>query len=126
VDPYHPAVVRASIGALFTQRLVRASPAELAAWKRQHGVLLVGTSPAATTDYRSVSYQQPLVLCMGWERQGLSPRLQALCDVVVRIPMAGASDSILDHLFLDRSAGAGELGKVDRIAFRHESDVSDE
>ncbi len=31
---------------------------------------------------------------MGGERKGLSPDLLALCDVVVRIPMAGATDSL--------------------------------
>jgi TrmH family RNA methyltransferase len=34
-DPYDPAAVRASMGAVFSQRLVRASREELAAWKRR-------------------------------------------------------------------------------------------
>jgi RNA methyltransferase, TrmH family len=94
IDPYQPAVVRASMGALFAQRLVRTSPAELAAWKQRTGGLLVGTSPGARTDYREVRYEPPLVLCMGWERQGLSRKVYSLCDVMVRIPMVGESDSL--------------------------------
>jgi TrmH family RNA methyltransferase len=94
IDPYHPAVVRASMGALCAQRFVRTTPAALAAWKREHGCVLVGTSPGATTDYRAVKYEPPVVLCMGWERQGLSPGLRALCDVMVRIPMVGDSNSL--------------------------------
>jgi TrmH family RNA methyltransferase len=114
IDPYDPAVLRASMGALFGQRLVRTRPAEFAAWKRDHGCLLVGTSPGAATDYRAVRYDPPVVLCMGWERQGLSPRLQALCDVMVRIPMVGGSDSLnlavasgvmLYEIFNQRRAG---------------------
>jgi TrmH family RNA methyltransferase len=31
---------------------------------------------------------------MGSERRGLSPELQAICDVMVRIPMVGESDSL--------------------------------
>lgn len=93
-DPYDPAAIRATMGALFAQRLVRATWAEFAAWKRRHGCLLVGTSPAGTQDFRVVPYRPPTVLWMGWERQGLSPQQQALCDVMARIPMAGRSDSL--------------------------------
>jgi TrmH family RNA methyltransferase len=93
-DPYHPAAVRATMGALFGQRLVRTTTSELAAWKERHGCLLVGTSPKAAADYQAVQYPAPVVLCMGWERQGLSAGQKALCDVMVRIPMAGRSDSL--------------------------------
>jgi len=94
VDPYDPAAVRASMGALFAQRVVRASVAAFARWKEQHGFLLVGTSPAAETDYHDARYAAPTVLLMGGERKGLSPELQALCDVMVRIPMVGRGDSL--------------------------------
>ena len=93
-DPYHPAAVRATMGAIFAQRFARATPAELLAWKERHGGLLVGTSPHAATDYRAVRYRPPVVLFMGWERQGLSAEQKALCDVLVRIPMVGRSDSL--------------------------------
>jgi TrmH family RNA methyltransferase len=36
----------------------------------------------------------PLVLLMGSERQGLSAEQQAICDLMVRIPMVGQSDSL--------------------------------
>ena len=93
-DPYHPAAVRASLGAIFSQHLIRAGFAEFAAWKERHGWRVVGTSPAATVDYRTLPYQPPVVLLMGSERRGLSPPQQALCDTVVRIPMVGRSDSL--------------------------------
>ena len=82
------------MGALFSQRLVRATWAGFAEWKRRHGCLLVGTSPQVTADYRDVPYRTPTVLWMGWERRGLSPAQQALCDVTARIPMAGRADSL--------------------------------
>lgn len=94
VDPYDPATVCASMGALFAQRFVRTTMAGFARWKEQHPCLLVGTSPSAGTDYQAVVYRAPTVLLMGGERQGLSADLQATCDVVVRIPMVGRSDSL--------------------------------
>jgi RNA methyltransferase, TrmH family len=93
-DPYDPAAVRASLGAIFSQRLVRASFAEFAAWCQLHNVAVVGTAPAAALDYQAVAYQPPLVLLMGSEPRGLSREQQALCDLMVNIPMVGHSDSL--------------------------------
>ena len=93
-DPYDPACVRASMGALFTQRFVRCTPEEFMAWKQKHGCLLVGTSPHAGDDYQKATYPAPVVLFMGSERKGLPPEFQTLCDRMVRIPMIGSSDSL--------------------------------
>jgi TrmH family RNA methyltransferase len=93
-DPYDPAAVRASLGAIFSQRLVRASFAEFAEWTQWQRVALVGTSPTADRDYQAVAYKPPLVLLMGSEPRGLSAEHQALCDTVVTIPMVGHNDSL--------------------------------
>jgi TrmH family RNA methyltransferase len=93
-DPYDPAAVRASMGAVFSQRLVRATVAELAAWKGQHALFLVGTSDKAAADYQALRYPRPTVLFMGSEQKGLTAEEQALCDALVRIPMVGRSDSL--------------------------------
>ena len=93
-DPYDPGAVRASMGAVFAQKLVRASFAEFAAWKRERGAWLVGTSGAAAQDFHAARYPESLVALMGSERQGLGPEALALCDLVVSIPMLGKSDSL--------------------------------
>jgi TrmH family RNA methyltransferase len=93
-DPYDPVAVRASLGAIFCQRLVRASFTEFAEWKQRHRVALVGTSPTAKLDYQAVAYNLPLVLLMGSEPRGLSAERQALCDTLVTIPMVGHNDSL--------------------------------
>ncbi len=94
VDPYDQACVRATMGAVFSQRFVRATEREFREWKARHGCVLVGTSPHAPDDYRAVEYPAPLLLWMGGERQGLSTAQQAACDRVVRIPIVGRSDSL--------------------------------
>ncbi len=94
VDPYDPACVRATMGAIFAQRFVRTSPSEFAAWKQRTGIHLVGTSPHAKHDYRAVTYPPGTILYMGGERKGLSEERQRLCDALVRIPMVGRSDSL--------------------------------
>ncbi len=93
-DPYDPTAIRASMGALFSQVLVKASFEEFAAWKRQRGIPLVGTSGSSTLDYQQTHYPIGLVVLMGSERQGLPASHLQLCDQVVRIPMVGRSDSL--------------------------------
>ena len=94
VDPYHPSALRASMGAVFWQRLVRASFDEFAAWKRARGYPVVGASGEAAHEYRQIVYPAPVVLLMGSERLGLTAQQQAICDQLVRIPMVGTSDSL--------------------------------
>lgn len=94
VDPYDATALRASMGAIFSQRLVKASFADFVQWKQQHNYFVIGTSRTAPHDYRAVTYLPPLVLLMGSERLGLSSEQQAICDTMVKIPMVGRSDSL--------------------------------
>ncbi len=93
-DPYDPTSIRASMGAVFTQSLVRATFDQFAAWVRAHDVALVGTSDKARADYAYYEYPSNLILLMGSERQGLPETHLRLCDEVVAIPMLGRSDSL--------------------------------
>ncbi len=93
-DPFDPSAVRASMGALFNQRLVKTSGPQFLDWKRSTGCFMVGTSDAAGQDYHAMRYPDPLVVLMGSERQGLSQDLLQACDAVVSIPMLGKSDSL--------------------------------
>jgi len=93
-DPYDPSAVRASMGAVFSQRLVRATNDTLIDWVRQQSIQLVGTSPDGPLDYQSGRYIGPILLLMGSERHGLPPELIEICDPLVHLPMAGRSDSL--------------------------------
>jgi RNA methyltransferase, TrmH family len=93
-DPYHPTCVRATMGAVFRQKLIRASAKSLAGWKARVGCTVIGASPGGSLDFRSADYRGPVVLMMGSERQGLRERQISLCDRLVRIPMVGPADSL--------------------------------
>lgn len=93
-DPYDPATVRATMGAFFALRFVRATLEEFERWKGEHRCHLIGTSPGAAADYHRIVYPAPTVLLMGEERKGLPPELLRLCDQLVRIPMVGKGDSL--------------------------------
>ncbi len=94
-DPYHPACVRASMGALFWHPLVSTSFSDFSQWTAEHGYHIYGTSAHAHTDYRQVdAYRRPLILLMGSERQGLTPEQAGLCHQFLRMPMHGRVTSL--------------------------------
>ena len=93
-DPYDPAALRASMGAIFSHRLVRARLEDLLIWTLENDYRLIGTSDRASVDYRSARYHFPLILLMGSEREGLSADQQNGCDMMVSLPMKGRSDSL--------------------------------
>ena len=93
-DPYSVEAVRASMGAIFTQKVAKASWQEFSHWLRAGPGQLVGTSLKATKDYLEVEYQQPSFLLIGNEQQGLPQAYEDECDVLVKIPMAGRADSL--------------------------------
>ena len=95
IDIYEPAVIRATMGALFAMRCVRTDERSLTLWKRRTGLRLIGTSPSAKTDYQAVDYtRKPIALWLGGERLGMSGAQQSLCDGIGQIPMVGRSDSL--------------------------------
>ena len=93
-DPYSVEAARASMGAIFTQAVVKASWDEFILWLRSGPGQLVGTSLKATQDYLEVEYQQPSFLLIGNEQQGLPADYESECDFLVKIPMAGRADSL--------------------------------
>jgi RNA methyltransferase, TrmH family len=86
-DPHDPAAARATMGSLFSQKLVRTTAHEFAAWSGRERLMLVGASPQAARDYRTVRYEKPLVILVGSERRGLSDELSRVCNALVRIPI---------------------------------------
>ena len=94
VDPFSVEAVRASMGALFTVPVTRASSAEFLAWLRDGAGTLVGLSLKTTHDYRAADYPAPTFLLTGNEAQGLPEALEAACDVRVKLPMLGKADSL--------------------------------
>lgn len=103
VDAWHPQAVRAGMGGHFMKPIVQTSFAEVAAWAKQKGHAIYGSSAKAELDYRKASYTLPGVLLLGSEREGLSAAQLAACTQVVKLPMRGRVTS------LNLSVAAGVL-----------------
>ncbi len=84
-DPYSPKAVRASMGAIFTEPLVRANAADTpeprVALVAHGGEPLEGLGASAT-------------LCLGAERGGLPGEIDALCARRVTIPLREGAESL--------------------------------
>lgn len=93
-DPYHPTAVKASRGAIFTVPLVHLDAAEeLIEWCSRARVRLVTAHDKAEQDVWTADLSCPLVCLFGGEGEGL-PSDITNAGTPVRIPMAGAVDSL--------------------------------
>ena len=94
-DPYDPAAIKASMGAIFTVPVFRSDLTSLHKFLQQNPAInTIGTSDKADQDYFQFDYPDPLLLLMGSEREGLSEPYQQLCQTMIRIPMEGDCDSL--------------------------------
>ena len=93
-DPFSVEAVRASMGALFTQSISKATWPEFIHWLRQGPGQLVGTSLNTDHDYQAPDYAPPVFLVVGNESQGLPEAYEADCDLLVKMPMMGKADSL--------------------------------
>ncbi len=93
-DPFSVESVRASMGAIFTQKVVQCRWEEFTAWLRGGEGQLVGTSLQTQTDYQAAAYRAPCFVLTGNEAQGLPEDYESQCDLLVKMPMQGKADSL--------------------------------
>ncbi len=94
-DPFDPAAVKASMGALFTVPVVpAASAAEFLDWAAARDLTTVATSGRASVSCWDADLRPPLALLLGSEGTGLPADLLAAADLTVAIPMTGTAESL--------------------------------
>jgi len=94
-DPYDPAAVKASMGAVFSVPVGTVStPAEFLRWARKQGIAVAVTSGAGTGSLWETALPQPLAILFGSEGAGLPDELLAAGDLRLRIPMTGTAESL--------------------------------
>ena len=96
-DPFGVEAVRASMGAVFTQRIAQARWEEFLPWLRgagENGGQLVAASLREAVPYRGAPYAAPCFVMVGNESQGLPAAYETACDLRVTMPMRGRADSL--------------------------------
>jgi TrmH family RNA methyltransferase len=84
-DPFSPKAVRASMGAIFGQPIVRAPFDDLRS--RARDARLIALALRAGKDLSEATLRPPLVFCLGSERSGLGQEIVSRCDEVCHIPL---------------------------------------
>lgn len=90
-----PAVVKASAGAI--ERLKIAQVVNLSRaidQLKEAGLWAVGLDAEGETAYDKADLDRPLALVVGGEGRGLRQLVRQRCDVIVRLPMPGAIESL--------------------------------
>ncbi len=93
-DPFNPNVVRASTGMLFVVPLAVASSEDAIEWLRSKGITTFATTPDATMLHTDADLTGAIAIVVGTEQYGLSDMWLEQADHRIRIPMAGAADSL--------------------------------
>ena len=93
-DCYHPKTVRATMGAIFRQRIDVLSLQELKDFLDSHSLSLCGAELSEdASDIRGICFEKTAV-AVGSEGHGLSTELLGMCDRRVIIPMDPHSESL--------------------------------
>ena len=93
-DLYNPRTVRATMGAVFRQRVLQMDHTELKRFLKRSGLPLYGAALSdKAEDVRALPLKNAAV-AVGSEGSGLSRELLALCDRQVIIPMQPDSESL--------------------------------
>lgn len=93
-DVFNPNAIRASLGTVFTVPVVTATNEETLTFFRQNKIRVVALLPEAEAFYTDADLSGPLALVFGSEDKGLSAFWEKNADTRVKIPMAGAADSL--------------------------------
>jgi TrmH family RNA methyltransferase len=93
-DPFNPNAVRASIGSLFSVPLAITTTDDAMPWLHAQEIRTVATTPDVERLHWEANYRGAVALVIGSEQFGLSPAWLAEATEAVRIPMAGAADSL--------------------------------
>ena len=100
VDLFDPETISASTGSFFALPTLRLpSQKELLPWLASARATLgslqiVGTDERAEQEISQHDFTSPTVLIVGNETWGMSAAYQELCDVMVKIPLAGSASSL--------------------------------
>lgn len=93
-DIFNPNVVRASIGTLFTQKIVETTTEETLSFFKEHHIQIVAATPHAEKEFTQANFRGPLAIAVGAEQYGLTHEWLKNATLQVSIPMYGVADSL--------------------------------
>lgn len=93
-DIYNPNVVRSSVGTLFTLPVIEADGKEALRFLKKNYIKIVAATPHAQKTFTEANLKGPVAIVVGTEQYGLTEEWMKQAEILVRIPMLGAADSL--------------------------------
>jgi len=92
-DIYNPKTIRATMGAIFKQKVRYLSQEDLIKLKNTNIKFHGASNIPTATNINEVDFKKSLII-IGNEGQGLSPNIESLCDDFMKIPISSNSESL--------------------------------
>ncbi len=93
-DIFNPNVIRASLGCVFTKKVVVSSSGEAAGFLRKNGIAIYAAALQDSVSYYKADFHKACAIVLGSEAGGLSRLWRERADMIIHIPMMGAADSL--------------------------------
>ncbi len=93
-DLYNPNIVRSSVGAVFTNKIVTAASTEIINYFKNSNIAIYSAILQEAISYYSVDFKQGSAIVMGTEATGLSDIWREESKANIIIPMEGQIDSM--------------------------------
>ena len=93
-DLYAPKTVRATMGAIFRQKVLTMRTGEIQEYCRSRRLKLLGAALSERAESIEQISLEGAAVAVGSEGRGLSPALLELCEAEVIIPMSGEAESL--------------------------------
>jgi len=93
-DLYNPNIVRSSVGAVFTNKIITAGSAEIINFLKDNNIAIFSAILQEAISYYSVDFKQGSAIVMGTEATGLSKIWREHSTENIIIPMQGQIDSM--------------------------------
>lgn len=93
-DLYNPNIIRSSVGGVFTNAIAMGATSETISFLKNKKIAIYGAALQASQSYTQVDFTGPSAIVVGTEDAGLSSEWLQHVTQNIRIPMAGAIDSM--------------------------------
>lgn len=93
-DLYNPNLIRASLGAIFTKKVIACSNNEAGKWLKDNGFKILTAQLQDSVYYYNTDMTGACAIVMGSEAEGLTSYWREISDAKIKIPMLGELDSL--------------------------------
>ncbi len=93
-DLYNPNAIRASLGCVFSQKVIICTSQEALNWCKKNSIRVFAAAPQTPHFYFDADFRKASAIAFGAEDQGLSPVWFEKAEQVIKIPMKGIIDSL--------------------------------